>query len=65
MSADGRFLFVVNYESNTVSKLRTTDLAVVQTVSTGDHPIGIAYDAGTHRVWVACYSGSLMVFADR
>ena len=33
-------------------------------VSTRKHPIGITYDDLTHRVWVCCYSGSIMVFQD-
>ncbi len=61
---DGRSLYVVNYESNTVSKLRTKDMRVVQTVPTNPGPIGITYDAATRQVWVACYSGSIMVFRD-
>ena len=62
---DGRSLYVVNYHSNTVSKVRTRDMKVVQTVETNHHPIGITYDAQTRQVWVACYSGSIMVFKDR
>jgi hypothetical protein len=33
-------------------------------VRTDTHPIGITYDATTNRVWVACYSGAIMVFDD-
>ena len=62
---DGKALYVVNYESGTVSKLRTSDLEVLQTVDACYHPIGITYDAPTQRVWVACYGGSLLVFDDR
>ena len=62
ISDDGRFLYVVNYDSNTVSKVRTSDMAVVQTVATNEHPIGITFDAATHAIWVACYSGSIEVF---
>jgi YVTN family beta-propeller protein len=65
ISADGRSLYVVNYSSNTVTKLRASDLSVLQTVDTGVHPIGISYDAATGRVWVAVYSGEILVFADR
>ncbi len=64
IAADGRSLYVVNYGSNTVSKIRTRDMAVVQTVPTNPSPIGISYDVATHRVWVACYTGSIMVFQD-
>lgn len=61
---DGRSLYVVNNESNTVSKVRTRDMAVLQTVRANHHPIGITYDKKSRRIWVACYSGSIMVFKD-
>jgi YVTN family beta-propeller protein len=66
IAEDGRSLYVVNYESGTVSKVRTSDLRVLQVVRTNRHPIGIAYDVhrGAGYVWVACYSGSVMVFKD-
>ncbi len=62
MAADGRSLYVVNYRSNTVSKVRTGDMKVIQVVPTNGNPIGITYDNATHDLWVACYSGSIMVF---
>jgi YVTN family beta-propeller protein len=65
ISTDGRSLYVVNYSSDTVTKLRASDMAVLQTISTGVHPIGITYDATTGDVWVAVYTGELLVFADR
>jgi YVTN family beta-propeller protein len=64
IAPDGRSLYVVNYESGTVSKIRATDLRVVQTVPTNSHPIGVTYDAGRNRLWVSCYTGSIMVFKD-
>jgi DNA-binding beta-propeller fold protein YncE len=50
--------------SNTMTKLRTSDMRIVQTVATEKDPIGVTYDNATHHVWVACYSGALMVFSD-
>ncbi len=64
IAADGESLYVVNYESSTVSKVTTGDMVEVQELPTGHHPIGITYDTGTGRVWVACYSGEIMVFDD-
>jgi len=64
IAPDGRSLYVVNYESNTVSKLRASDMKVLQTVPTNQHPIGITYDDATGDVWVACYTGTIMVFRD-
>ena len=40
-------------------------LKVLQTIDACADPIGIAYDAPTRRVWVACYGGALQVYADR
>ena len=65
IAADGRSLYVVNYESDTVTKLRASNLQVLQTFPTGVHPMGITYDARTGRVWVAVYSGQILVLADR
>lgn len=61
---NGKLLYVVNYFSNTVSKIRTEDMKVLQTVNVNSSPIGITYDPQTKQVWVACYSGSIMVFQD-
>ena len=60
----GGSLYVVNYDSDAMSKIRTSDMQQIQRVPTGHHPIGITYDKVDHRVWVACYSGSLYVFDD-
>jgi DNA-binding beta-propeller fold protein YncE len=65
IAADAKAIYVVNYESGTVSKLRTSDLEILQTVEACYHPIGITYDAPTRRVWVACYGGSILVYDDR
>lgn len=64
LAADGQALYVVNYTSDTVSKLATDDLRELQSVTTPSHPIGITYDSSTNRVWVACYSGEILVYAD-
>jgi YVTN family beta-propeller protein len=65
IAADGRSLYVVNYDSDTVTKLRASNLHILQNFSTGVHPIGITYDAGTGNVWVAVYSGQILVLRDR
>lgn len=64
ISQDGERLYVVNYNSNTVSKVRTKDMKVLQSVRVAPNPIGITYDPQTREVWVACYSGQIMVFQD-
>ena len=63
MSSDGLALYVVNYSSNSVSVVKTSDLSVVRSFPVPDHPIGIAYEPVHHRVWVACYSGAIIVYA--
>jgi YVTN family beta-propeller protein len=65
LSSDGTALFVVNYFSNTVSKVRTSDMKVLQTIKVCNEPIGISYDTSTNRTWVACYGGSLKVFENK
>lgn len=62
ISTDGTALFVVNYDSNTMTMLRADNLAIIQTVRTGTHPVGITYDGTTGRVWVAVYTGAIMIF---
>jgi DNA-binding beta-propeller fold protein YncE len=64
LAADGKSLFVVNYESGTVTKLRTSNMSILQTIDACYHPIGITYDRETKRVWVACYTGSIRVYND-
>jgi len=54
----------VNYSSNTISKLASADLHVLEVVHAPSHPIGITYDASTSKVWVAAYSGAILVFDD-
>ena len=62
ISGDGTAIFVVNYDSNTMTMLRTSDMKVIQAVATGTHPVGVTYDGKTGRVWVAVYTGELMIF---
>jgi YVTN family beta-propeller protein len=60
---DGTALYVVNYESNTMSALRASDLGLIEDVETGVHPIGVTYDGVTGDVWVAVYTGEILRFA--
>jgi YVTN family beta-propeller protein len=62
ISSDGTALFVVNFESDTVSKIRTSDMKILQTIKVCNEPIGVTYDSSTNRTWVACYGGALKVF---
>lgn len=65
ISSDGSALFVVNFRSGTLSKVRTDDMKVIQTLKVCAEPIGVTYDASTSRTWVACYGGSIKVFENQ
>ena len=62
ISTDGTALFVVNFESGTMSKVRTSDMKVLQTVKACNQPIGVTYEPTTDRTWVACYLGQIKVY---
>jgi DNA-binding beta-propeller fold protein YncE len=62
ISKDGTALFVVNFNGDTLSKVRTSDLKVLQTIKVCNEPIGVTYDDATSRTWVACYGGSIKIF---
>ena len=61
---DGKSLYVVNYNSNTVAKVDAATLEVLQTLPVPLRPIGIAFDDARREVWVASYSGAISVFAE-
>ena len=65
ISSDGSALFVVNFNSDTVSKVRASDMRVLQTIKVCNEPIGVTYDSSTNRTWVACYGGALKVFDNK
>jgi YVTN family beta-propeller protein len=65
ISKDGSSLFVVNFRSGTLSKVRTSDMKVVQNIKVCSEPIGVTYDSVNSRTWVACYGGSIKVFANQ
>ena len=62
ISTDGTALNVVNYISNTVTELASSNLRILQVVPTGTNPVGVTYDGATGRVWVAVYTGEILVF---
>jgi YVTN family beta-propeller protein len=64
ISDDGTALYLVNYRSDTVSKVRTSDMTETEEHATGHLPIGITYDPATREVWVSNYSGTIQVFVD-
>lgn len=64
LSSGGHYLYVANYRGNTLSKVSTDNMTISQTVETHEKPIGITFDPITKSVWLACYTGSIMVFED-
>ena len=64
ISTDGTALYVVNYKSHTMSKIRTHDFAILQEFDTAPRPIGITYDPFSEEVWVSTYSGPIHVYAE-
>jgi YVTN family beta-propeller protein len=64
ISSDGTALFVVNFNSDTISKLRASDMKLMQTLNACNEPIGITYDAPTGNTWVACYKGQVKVYSN-
>ena len=65
ISSDGSALFVVNFRSGTLSKVRTSDMKVLQSIKVCNEPIGVTYESTNSRTWVACYGGSIKVFANQ
>ncbi len=64
ITPDGNFLFVVNYHSNSVSKVATKTMKELTEVDTKVRPIGITLNWPKQEVWVACYSGYIQIFKD-
>lgn len=64
ITPDDKFLYVVNYSINKVSKVDLLKFEVTEQQDTKEHPIGITFDSENKEVWVACYSGCLMVYRD-
>ncbi len=65
ISSDGTALFVENFISNTISKVRTSDMKVFQSIKACNEPIGITYDSPTSRTWVACYGGAIKIYDNK
>jgi YVTN family beta-propeller protein len=65
ISSDGTALFVVNFVSDTISKVRTSDMKVFQSIKACNEPIGITYDSPTSRTWVACYGGAIKIYDNK
>jgi YVTN family beta-propeller protein len=65
ISKDGSALYVVNFRSGTLSVVGTESMKVLQNVKVCSEPIGVTYDETESKIWVACYGGSIKVFASQ
>lgn len=57
-------LYIVNYGSNYLSKVDAISFTIKDTITTKSKPIGVTIDKEKGEIWVACYSGSLMIYKD-
>jgi DNA-binding beta-propeller fold protein YncE len=64
ISSDGSTMFVVNFKSNTMSKVRTSDMKVLETIKACTEPIGVTFDGPTGNTWVACYKGQIKIYSN-
>ena len=64
LSSNGTELFVVNYSSNTLSKIDTSEMKVLETIKVCPEPIGVTYDNQTKNTWVACYRGQIKIYSN-
>lgn len=64
INTDGSQLYVVNYKSDTMSRVRTSDMKVTQNIKVCNEPIGITYDRPTGNTWIACYGGQIKIYSN-
>jgi YVTN family beta-propeller protein len=63
ISPEGDALYVVNYQSGTMTVVSTATMKVTQRIFTPPHPIGVTFEPTLNQVWVACYSGLIKIYA--
>jgi len=64
LSSNGTELFVVNYSSNTLSKIDTSEMKVLETIKVCPEPIGVTYDNQSKNTWVACDRGQIKIYSN-
>jgi YVTN family beta-propeller protein len=64
LSDNQKFMYVVNYYSDSFQKINLETMTVIETIKTGHHPIGITGNWETSEIWVACYEGKIQIFKD-
>ncbi len=66
INTKGTFLYVANYLSNNVVKIRTSDLKIVGTVSTSPKPMGLSWEPSRSRLYVTSYeNNTISIFEER
>ncbi|MEM6632085.1 MAG: beta-propeller fold lactonase family protein [Bacteroidota bacterium] len=53
LTPDGSYLYVANYLSHTVGKVRTADMQIIDTVHTPFNPVDLSFDPESSQLWVA------------
>jgi len=64
LSANDKYIYVVNYFSDSFQKIDVETMQVIETIKTGHHPIGITINKQTSEIWVSCYEGKIQIFKD-
>ena len=52
LTPDGAYLYVANYLSHTVTKIRTADMKITHTTPTPHNPIDLSFDPESSQLWV-------------
>lgn len=66
LTPDASFIYVANYLSHTVSKVRTEDMRVVDSIHTPPNPTDIAFDPASGQLWVASYQNqTVTIYEDK
>jgi len=60
MTPDGTHLFVANYLSNTVVKIRTEDMKIISVIPTSPKPISLSWNSGSSRLYVASFEENVI-----
>jgi hypothetical protein len=69
VSPDGNFVFITNYNANSISVISTVTYKVTATIPVGSNPLGIAVDPVTGTIYVTNrglgYGNTVSVIAAR
>ncbi len=60
MTPDGTHLYVANYLSNTVVKIRIKDMKIISKITTNPKPISLSWNSESSRLYVASYEENVV-----